>query len=200
MWDNELYLSPNFTKDDYINLGMSISSADAKWDKAIEIFEDRIKGRFLNVVRDLLEIENTNRNRFFGYSFSVMAINCLLIETLQQFYYGLNTTPKPNANAFIIFLTKSRHFNSDFNSNLARIFYEDIRCGILHQAQTKRNSQLTYHNNSMVEPIHKGIRIDVKLFSIALLNEFEDYVKLIKLGEREKRVNFLKKMEYIVTV
>ncbi|MBT2764298.1 hypothetical protein [Paenibacillus sp. ISL-20] len=93
---------------------------------------------------------------------------------------------------------RSQRFKHEFNENLAKKFYQDIRCGILHQAQTKGNSQLSYTSSVMVERIHNGIRVNVLMFSEALIKEFEDYIRLLEIGNRLARENFLKKMQFIV--
>lgn len=86
-----------------------------------------------------------------NFSFSIMALNCLLIETLQHFYLGIDETPtRINKTNYINFLTSRKPYKSKFNNKTARNFYKGVRCGILHQAQTKRNTQLTLYNPDMV--------------------------------------------------
>jgi len=79
-----------------------------------------------------------------------MSINCLLIETLNQFYYGVDDTDelKKDKNikhinsiedSFIDFLTSSKYFNLAFDKESSSLFYRHIRCGLLHQAKTKNH-------------------------------------------------------------
>lgn len=47
-----------------------------------------IRGRFLEQIQCMI-----NDNNLMKDGFSIMALNCLLIETLLQFKYGLDQTP-----------------------------------------------------------------------------------------------------------
>lgn len=77
-------------------------------------------------------------------------------------------------------------------------FYNDIRNGILHQAQTKRNTQLTIHQDRMVYEIHDGISLDVVKFKDVLIQEYEFYVGLLRDESRVTiRNNFISKMNFI---
>jgi hypothetical protein len=132
-----------------------------------------------------------------------MALSCLFIETLQQFKNGLDTTEwEKNEESFVDFFCNSDSFFKEFNSTTATIFYRDIRCGILHQAQTKRNTQLTYGAAVMVQRIKNGIIIDVEKFTGALIGEYEEYIlKILNPSDENTkilRMNFIKKMNYIV--
>lgn len=44
-----------------------------------------------------------------------------------------------------------KSFSEVFDSSKAERFYTDIRYGILHSAQTKNGSQLTYKKSYLVE-------------------------------------------------
>lgn len=68
------------------------------WEIAINIFEDRIYGRFLNHIA-LIE-------RRLSSGFAVMALDCLLCETLEQFYEGREKSER-YGKTFINFLTTS---------------------------------------------------------------------------------------------
>ncbi|CDN42956.1 hypothetical protein [Paenibacillus sp. P22] len=208
MFREEILISPNYKIRDYTELDLRIDSDQETWDRAIDIFKDRIEGRFLLLIQEL-----SDKARFdyksFEYSFSSIALCCLLIETLFQFYKGLNETRRGygwqgmNKDAFKHFFRESEYFSPYISDNDADIFYKDIRCGILHQAQTKRNSQLTIHQDQMVHTIENGIRVDIGIFTDALIQEYELYVSKIKNGQINSSVtlreNFIRKMNYITT-
>lgn len=59
------------------------------WKKAYNHFYERIESRFLNPIRWILE---NGENR--GEGFSVVALQCILIEFLESFYQGLIYTTK----------------------------------------------------------------------------------------------------------
>ena len=78
-------------RDEWLKLELDNASSPA-WNRAIEIFSIRIHYRYIEPV-DLLIKADENRTpieRKFG--FSIMAIDCLLIETLQSFRDGLTDT------------------------------------------------------------------------------------------------------------
>ena len=70
--------------------------ADSDWDSMVEIFRDRIEGRFLKPIR--LIAEDRDIGEFSG--FSILALDCLIIETLNLFYSGLNETEGAHDKAF----------------------------------------------------------------------------------------------------
>ena len=47
-YNSEIYLSPNYKKDDYRDLHLTLNSSETVWNKAIDILADRIEGRFLS--------------------------------------------------------------------------------------------------------------------------------------------------------
>ncbi|MGG6312403.1 hypothetical protein [Paenibacillus macerans] len=201
MYQNEIYISPKYILEDYLDLNLSLNSNDQDWDKAIDIFADRIEGRFLLLIQhysDNIRLDN----RYIDYSFSSMALCCLLIETLHQFYNGLDITVfRGHKEAFVKFLTRSFFFSRHFTCRTASFFYSDIRNGILHQAQTKRNTQLSFNQENMVTEIDNGIRLDVIKFKDELLSEYQHYLDLLKQRmNSELRDNFIRKMNYITTV
>ena len=64
-------ISPCFTVDDWKALHFL---TEKEWQKAINIFEDRIRGRFLRVI-ELVE-------RYTYSGFAILALDCLLIEVV----------------------------------------------------------------------------------------------------------------------
>ena len=67
--------------------------------------------------------------------FAMMAIGCAVIETLESFYQGLADTKRASRKMFRDFF-KRRTGLSEFASE-SDWFYDDIRCGILHQSETR---------------------------------------------------------------
>lgn len=201
MFRNEIYISPRYTLDDYLELNLTLESDEHSWRKAVDIFADRIEGRFLLLIQQYSD-KITKDNSNIDYSFSSMALCCLLIETLHQFYNGLNETVfRGHRDAFVNFLVRSICFRQHFNRRTASYFYYDIRNGILHQAQTKRNTQLSVGQEKMVIEIQNGIRLDVVKFKDELINEYEAYLALLRQRSNEGiRENFIKKMSYIMNI
>lgn len=136
------YISPKFTKYQYLKLKLSINSDDETFDKAIEMFKDSIIGRFLGQI-DIL------KGDCYKNGFSIMALECLLVETFAQFYRGLDDTIGTSRQEYTDFLVN--RLTCFRTKTIAEKFYSYIRCGILHQAQTKPHSGLTFNSQATVK-------------------------------------------------
>ena len=127
-----------------------------------EAFDDflvaRVTTRYYDPIKAIAKISAQQ-----GKGFSIIAIYCSLIEfyeTLLKGYHYESQNYKDNAGivksktrkdnhgrpaklsskeVFIHFLTENEPFKSNFNVSTATDFYEDVRCAILHQAQTAGN-------------------------------------------------------------
>ncbi len=200
------YISPHYTVENWLSLDLNDPDSP-DWQQAVEIFCDRINGRFLKPVREIANHPDLRIREFSG--FVIIAIDCLLIETLYQFYMGFDKTRGEHYIAFWKFFKDSEHFESDFNSkNKARIFYSHFRCGILHQAQTKKSSKIRIDMPEMVQlsypgHIDEGLIVDRARFHQALLLEISDYANQLRnpfsQHDFDRRDNFIQKMTYIVS-
>lgn len=186
----EINISPNYSKKDYLDLNLSVQSCDADWIAAIAILRDRIEGRYFNQI-DLLS-DDINSN-----GFTIMALNCLLIETLFQFRDGEEETPRPNSKTYPVFLLQE--FPSAFrDQKIAKSFYTNIRCGILHSAQTKNESRLSDREDVVVTFEGNILVVSVKGVSSLLKAYFEHYLqKLSDPNEVILRNNFINKMKFV---
>jgi hypothetical protein len=71
------------------------------------------------------------------HGFLMMAVCCLLIETLESFYQGKSEGKgRKTFEAFFSRDTGLREFGKDFGAG-QNWFYTLIRCGVLHQSETK---------------------------------------------------------------
>lgn len=203
-------ISPNKYVSDWEKLELKVASNENLWEDAIKIFEDRINGRFLNQIEALSDHCSLDIKIYSG--FTTMALDCLLIETLHQFYNGLKETKsKKNLDAFVDFLTSSHNFKEWFKEGetSAKEFYLQIRCGILHQAETKKYSRITIDKKQKEMLVayegkwEKGLIIRRDLFHRGLLNEIKEYKrKLIDKVDNPHnyRENFIKKMNMICRI
>jgi len=132
-----------------------------------------------------------------------MAIDCLLIETLQQFIEGVPETPRgKNERYFKKFLIS--RFEEDFDNEKAKMFYDQIRCGILHQAETKESSKIKISHELPIVKFTKekdGLIINRKKFHEKLKKAIESYIEQLKNKTNGPlRNNFRKKMDYICRI
>ena len=171
--------------------------------KMVEIFEDRINSRFLKPIR--LIASDGDIGEFSG--FCILALDCLLIETLNQFYSGLDETQGDHKKAFWNFFSKSEFFKNNFSKKNAFTFYSHYRCGLLHQAQTKKKSVVKINQRKMIQlvenDISKSLIVDRAKFHKALEDEISSYIMKLKNDiedQYELRNNFIKKMNIICCI
>jgi len=132
-----------------------------------------------------------------------MAIDCLLIETLQQFIEGVSETPRRKNECYFKKFLISR-FKEDFDDEKAKMFYKQIRCGILHQAETKESSKIKMSHELPIVKFTKkkdGLIINRKKFHEKLKKIIKLYTEELKDTTNELlRKNFRKKMDYICRI
>lgn len=176
-------ISKKYKNSDWLRLGL-VDSIDKNWDNAIDIIKDRFDSRFFS------HIAIIEKKEFSG--FLIMSVDCLIIETMMQFYLGVRDTEVSYRGnqimAFEDFLEYSPHFSADFDTpNKRQEFYKQFRCGLLHQAEIKKKSLikisppelLTLVNNNASE----GLIINRKKFHEKLLLEFNDYLEKLKTNQ-----------------
>lgn len=187
-------ISPMYTTDDWAELDLSDPTQnESGWQTAVDIFVDRIGGRFLNIVECIQAMS------FSG--FAVMAIECLLIETLEQFQRGVPFGSR-SFESFDRFLAESSFFQGNLRSKKQRYYvYDHFRNGIFHQAELKGASRV-HRYGPLAKPAEEGpgLIINRKRFHDAIKWTFNDYVcKLRKHNpaDLELRWKFRAKMDYI---
>jgi hypothetical protein len=130
------------------------------WKEAYQkFFRERIKTRYLDPL-DKIEKDKT----WSGEGTSIMTIICSLIEFLQASYDGLSYHSGSRDTLdhqlhyghdkakwmFKKFLKTQPPFNQDFggnNSSLPNDFYENVRCGLIHEARLKGKWTIHAHLN-----------------------------------------------------
>lgn len=186
-----LRISPNYSSDDWTALDRTDA---AHWPKAVEIVRDRLHGRFLHFADKCLKDE------FSG--FVVLSINCLLVETIQQFIEGVidgNGQSKRLCKEFL----KGPRFQPCFDTEKVRSdFYRDIRCGLLHQAEAKNKWVVRRKRAQLLTKVGTdGYIIDVERFHVAIRNTLEDYLKCICRPESlDLRAKLWTKMNHLCNV
>lgn len=144
-----------------------------------------IKQRFSERYFD--PVENSNLKN----GFAIMAISCLVIEAIESFYQGLPDTKGQSTTMFCGFFNRADGFNS-FSSK-DDWFYRDIRCGILHQAETRGGWRIL-RSGPLLDKSNKSI--NAAKFIKELQNVVEQYADEIQTDEVLWK-NFCKKMEAV---
>ena len=171
-------ISKNFLNSDWQNLNITDDNSN-NWPDAISIIKERFESRFFD------QISQIRGDEFSG--FVIMSIDCLIIETMMQFYLGIDNTEEvykgKQWEVFRDFFTQSRYFNMAFNTDeVCQVFYKQFRCGLLHQAQTKGKSLIRVYGSDFlsladVNDVKAGLIVDRHQFHKSLLLEFGDYIE-----------------------
>lgn len=187
--NNKIYISPKYTNEDYNKLITDNNYDQVFFEKAVNIFDDRIRGRYIDPINLLSNSENIEK-----YGFAVMALDCLLIETLAQFRKGLKNTKGISKKEYVGFLEECIHME---NSE-AEEFYNKIRCGILHSAQTYNGARLSMNGKKIIENNKGTLIVSFDKMTESIISYFGDYKKKLVNGcDVELRNNFVKKMNYV---
>lgn len=193
-----MYIAPGISSDEYIALNLD-DPASPDWTRAVTIFCQRILTRYVEPADLLVENDSKRRPAERRYGFSILALDCLLIETLQSFRDGLTDTIGKSKKMFRRFLSGRKSFREHFTEDEAVNFFYDFRCGILHQAEVM-GPWLLWSVGSI-----KGKRSDGTPYLInkakmheCLKKEIECYCGELKdAANADLRKNFRKKMDYI---
>jgi len=145
--DRADYIAGCKTSDDWKSLRAKLERSENKdiWETAYnEYFFERLEKRYFAPIKLLMD-----NSTYQGEGFTIVTICCSLIEFLETSIQGLNYKYLKNNQKltefeycsskaiFINFLSEREPFNKHFNKDSAKDFYENIRCGLLHEAQTK---------------------------------------------------------------
>ena len=182
--------------DEWPSLRTRLEVCEARaWQEAVNILRIRFRTRYLDHSRQLLG------RQYSG--FAVLAVDCAVVEALEQFRRGEPETPRGKGQQFFrAFLTETR-FKDHFSETTADLFYKTIRCGILHQAETKEDSLVKKKKADFVvelAPSRKGLIINARRFHEELERALEDYATALLEGSADLRASFIRKMNYVARV
>ena len=183
-----LRISPKYTSDDWTALDKTEAT---HWPRAVAIVKDRLHGRFLHFADKCLKDDYSG--------FVVLSIDCLLVETIQQFIEGETDGRKKSERCFRRFLAGPR-FRADFKpAKTRKIFYADIRSGLLHQAEAKNKWLIRRKQPTMLKTVGAdGYIIDVERFHTAIQDSLDDYLTLLcKPESTDLRDKLWTKMNHI---
>ena len=150
-----------------------------------KFIDERLRERYITPLQ-------TSRKK---NGFALMACSCLLIETLEAFAKGWDSTDRKSESAFCNFFHREAGFK-DFAAN-AHEFYRHVRCGILHQGETTGGWLIT---RSQKKPLLDGKTIHPTKFLTALSKSLGDYRGLLRSSDWESEPwrRFRKKMKAVI--
>jgi hypothetical protein len=207
---------------------------EGAWRCAFDVFERRIRERFLSCVEalqrndpkldiavsadaaaDCSTLPADSRSDVVVPGFAIMALCCLLIETLQAFREAQQSTPvtgpctyphgrcippEPSTiDAFRKFL-QLPSFRGEFaDDKVVRSFVTGVRNGIFHEAETRRWAVWREEpKDRIIEPEARGYAVNRTAFYEAVKAEFYNYLDDIRNPSNTTlRGRFIKKMDDI---
>ena len=173
----------------------------ADWVAAIDILAARIHDRYIEPVDFLIASEANKPASERRFGFTVLAIDCLLVETLGAFIEGLEDTDGKSKKTFCAFLRTRKQFAAEFaTDDLAKNFYEQFRCGILHQAEIGGESKV-WSVGPLLRVEGNAVTVNRNKFHDCLKAEFQSYLSELRDPKNSTlRENFRKKMNFISRV
>lgn len=207
--DLSMRIAPKFNHEYWTTQDWQDAKNANDWNTMYLIFKNRLEYRYFIAVDELVKADRAQPSRRFG--FSIMALDCLLIETLAQFYQGIKTSydarcekghKLSNTEFYVDFLCRnSLKLKDKFDDQNARLFYKTIRCGILHQGETTGGSKIVSTGAEIIQltPSSDGIIINRDLFHEYLKEEeYKTYCDILEANNPEEyRKNLIRKMDYI---
>jgi hypothetical protein len=181
--------SPHEAEKTQLALGFSVSDYKAARDahdsqKISEAIRQRFTERYIRPATDPVN----------KHGFTIIAISCLMIEALESFHKGWESTSGKSETAFRSFFGHTEPFKQ-FRGHEGQ-FYKHIRCGILHQAETTGGWKIIRTGALFDEAT---LTINATRFIRSLdraLNEFCDVLKAARWDSAEW-TNVCKKMNAI---
>jgi len=177
--------------------GYTIADFQEDWKKGDkENIADFIYKRFNE--RYILPFKNNPRK----HGFSMMAVACLMIEALESFWQGLKDSKRYENGKKIwgedFFEDFFKHCDElrDFKGQ-GEDFYKHVRCGILHQAETKNGWKIR-RDGDLLEKDTKTI--NATEFLKQLKKYLKRYRKDLETHDLEDNiwVKFKEKMDYVI--
>jgi hypothetical protein len=199
--ENDFEIALGFRASRWRALNLDPRKLTGEWSEAVKAFEDRIAVRFLRPVDELVRWEEEQRTKTFG--FAILAIDCLVIETLQAFREGVTNHRKKSGPLFTAFLEGWDAFREcvprDANlTSLAYRFYGDCRCALLHSGSTEGDLIVAISGPMVVFRSGHVVRINRKEFHAKLKAAFVGYVNELLIDANVSlRKRFKMKMDAI---
>jgi hypothetical protein len=210
----QLQLCRGFTVQQWNTLRPRLGvGEDEAWRIALNVFERRIKERFLSSIEALRNADSKddieppdnsapgstlpNDTTAVVPGFAMVALCCLLAETLQSFRSGPSRYTKTQ---FINFLQQRPAFHGAFaDAEVAASFVDGVRNGIFHEAETRGWSLWRDEPRGLVEPLGNGrYSLNRNEFHDAVRTDFEDYIASLRVRDSDLRQSFLQQMDDLV--
>jgi hypothetical protein len=180
-------LSPGCTEEEW----KAAFDGPEDWDTAINIVEDRIKGRWLDAADQL------QREPHSGFGFAILALDCIVLESLWGFMNGKPTPLGQGEQVYRDILT-GPHF--EFTKAQSDGFLAQVRHGIMHDAETRRHwlIEKTIPAEAILRRNKGGYILNRTKFHEALNATFVEWIANLRHGHVALRANMRRRMDQIV--
>ena len=162
--------------------------SDVDWNDettAIGKFKEQLEDWFSDPIRSLI-----SESPHFG--FTIVALTCVLIDTLSQYYYGKETSSRTAFKDFLKewfpdfgdnFPTSISVAGSDPVKNYADAVYHAFRCGILHEAHVALYGVVTGDADAIeyLEKEDVTLYANGKICPTVVINPEKFFVKIEKV-------------------
>jgi len=154
-----MLIAGSLSADDwwYLRKTLSPGGDSALWERAfVDYYQQRLSLRYLEPIRAIQDYGASQ-----GEGFSIVAIQCTLIEFLASAIEGKNYRRSKksgpplgtyeysnSSDMFVRFLSEQYPFRHFFDRDMAQDFYENVRCPLLHEARTKNGWSIWTFNLS----------------------------------------------------
>jgi hypothetical protein len=185
-------LASNFTVARYHELRPQLtgeSPSGNAWSEVISAIRRRIDERFLIPVKELSRFDDEDELPYRP-GFAIVALDCLLIDTIQSFREGrVSTGDVSPAHSFKTFL--SSHRFQDFANRDRSDFFQYVRNAVLHNGETRKDWKIRIDTKHMLErdPTTRTRTINRQQFHRAIEEEFQELMALLESGYVEARGN-----------
>jgi hypothetical protein len=199
--DPNTEIASNFTVGDYRRLRARLDpdvAVSPDWQTVFRAFHRRILERFLQPIAELGRYDDLEELPMRP-GFAILALDCLLIDTLQSFREGRCSTGEVStAASFRDFLRNAPAFG-DFKSNDRADFFGDIRNGLLHNGETRHNWKIRIDTERLLtkDAESKTRTINRRLFHAGVLREYGRVCRALQHGDSDMRSRFLRRMDAI---
>jgi len=190
-----------FSTDKWRELAERLGQDESFWAEAIGVFERRMKERFFSCIEALEQADIGQHPTESSVpccvpGFAIVALCCLVIETLQGFREGAS---RKTEKQFVEFLKRPAFAGAFADDKVAECFVKGVRNGIFHEAETRKwLIRRGKPGAAIVSKDDDGYILKRVPLSEAVKQEFESYLReLCKPLNTELREMFKKQMNEI---
>ena len=193
-------IAPSYTVDDWTSLHLDPANPEHNdWKTAVQILDKRFS-RFFKPVDMLIEAEKQRGDEKPTFGFAILAIDFLVIETIQAFRKGIYDHTNESEKLIRNFLQSWPAFISNSNNHGAdsKRVYKSYRCALLHSGGTDFDCRIKVSGETFDFKTKDIMSINRKKFHRLLKLELATYLEqLTEEGQFELRENCIKKMNHI---